>query len=155
MDYSSKYQPASSSSTTEPVEADDLLKTLEEYLPQDFLTNHNKFIDVVRNDYTTFKPLGEKIHEYTRENDDGSVEKFEIFKVMREYLELCVQILNFWLRTCQNSFSNAKFREYHSHMQLFVLLFIEGSSYIEDDDEKWEIYTRYGGNTTSEEKNVN
>lgn len=29
-------------------------------------------------------------------------------------------------------------------MQLFVLLFIEGSSYIEDDDEKWEIYTRYG-----------
>lgn len=40
-------------------------------------------------------------------------------------------------------------------MQLFVLLFIEGSSYIEDDDEKWEIYTRYGGNTTSEEKNVN
>lgn len=44
----------------------------------------------------------------------------------------------------QNSFTNAKSREYHSRMQLFVLLFIEGSSYIEDDDEKWEIYTRYG-----------
>jgi histone acetyltransferase 1 len=82
MDYSSKYQPANSSSAAEPVEADDLLKTLEEYLPQDFLTNHNEFIDVVRNDYTAFKPLGEKIQEYTRENDDGSVEKFEIFKVL-------------------------------------------------------------------------
>lgn len=28
-------------------------------------------------------------------------------------------------------------------MQLFVLLFIEGSSYIDADDEKWEIYTIY------------
>jgi histone acetyltransferase 1 len=40
-------------------------------------------------------------------------------------------------------------------MQLFVLLFIEGSSYIEDDDEKWEIYTRYGGNIASKKKNTN
>ncbi|KAK4510365.1 Up in starvation [Mucor velutinosus] len=122
MEYSAKYQPASSSSSVEQVQADNVLTTLEEYLPQGYLTSHNEFIDVVRNDYTTFKPLGEKIREYTREKDDGSVETFEIFK---------------------NSFSNAKFREYHSRMQLFVLFFIEGSSYIEDDDEKWEIYTSF------------
>lgn len=81
MEYSAKYQPASASSSVEQVQADDVLKTLEEYLPQDYLANHNEFIDVVRNDYTAFKPLGEKILEYTREKDDGSVETFEIFKV--------------------------------------------------------------------------
>lgn len=81
MGYSAKYQPASSSSSVEQVQADDVLTTLEEYLPQGYLTNHNEFIDAVRNDYSTFKPLGEKIHEYTREKDDGSVETFEIFKV--------------------------------------------------------------------------
>ncbi|KAI8638809.1 acyl-CoA N-acyltransferase [Parasitella parasitica] len=122
MDYSSKYQAASSSSISEDSQADDLIKILEDYLPRGYLTNQNEFTDVIRSDYTTFKPLGEKIHEYTRENDDGSLEQFEIFK---------------------NSFSNTKFREYHSRMQLFVLLFIEGSSYIEDDDEKWEIYTSF------------
>jgi histone acetyltransferase 1 len=73
----------------------------------------------VKNDAETFRPSGEKVAEYTGENN-GVEEYFEIYK---------------------NSFKNLKFREYHSRMQLFVLLFIEGSSYIEDDDEKWEIYT--------------
>lgn len=76
-------------------------------------------MDAVKNDAETFKPLGEKISEYTRETD-GVPHHFEIYKT---------------------SFSSAKFREYHSRMQLFVLLFIEGSSFIEDDDDKWEIYT--------------
>lgn len=81
MEYSAKYQPASSSSSVEQVQADNVLQTLEEYLPQGYLTNHDEFIDVVRSDFTSFKPLGEKIYEYTRENDNGSVENFEIFKV--------------------------------------------------------------------------
>ncbi|CEP13354.1 hypothetical protein [Parasitella parasitica] len=122
MEYSSKYQPPSPSFTTESVQADDLLKTLEDFLPRGYLTKQNEFIDVVRNDYTKFKPLGEKVHEYTQENNDGTLEQFEIYK---------------------NSFSNAKFRDYHSRMQLLALFFIEGSSYIEDDDEKWEIYTSF------------
>ncbi|KAI7907161.1 acyl-CoA N-acyltransferase [Cokeromyces recurvatus] len=121
--YSSQYSsPSSSSSINEPVAADDLLKTLDPYLPQHYLTNYNNFIDAVIDDYTAFKPLGEKIQEYSQENNDGSVEYFEIYK---------------------SNFSNEKFREYHSRMQLFVLLFIEGSSYIEDDDDKWEIYTTF------------
>lgn len=73
----------------------------------------------MKTDVETFRPLGEKIAEYSKEVD-GVEEYFEIYK---------------------NSFKNTKFREYHSRMQLFVLLFIEGSSFIEDDDEKWEIYT--------------
>lgn len=95
--------------------ADNVVKILAEYLPKNYIAHHNDFIDAVKLDAETFKPLGEKIAEYVQKDDH-----FEIYK---------------------SSFASAKFREYHSRMQLFVLLFIEGSSYIEDDDEKWEIYT--------------
>lgn len=83
------------------------------------MTHRDRFMDTVKTDAKSFKPMGEKITEYTKE-ENGNTLNFEIFKT---------------------SFASAEFREYHSRMQLFVLLFIEGSSYIEDDDEKWEIYT--------------
>lgn len=37
-----------------------------------------------------------------------------------------------------------KFRKYHDRMQLFMLLYVEGSSYIDSEDDKWNIYTVYG-----------
>ena len=116
VEYSQKYTESGSSTTADNVTADPIFEILAEYLPKPFFTNHDDFVDAVKTDAETFKPLGEKIAEYTKEGD----EHYEIYK---------------------NSFSNAQFREYHSRMQLFVLFFIEGSSYIEDDDEKWEIYT--------------
>ncbi|CDH48914.1 histone acetyltransferase type b catalyticsubunit [Lichtheimia corymbifera JMRC:FSU:9682] len=124
VDYSAKYQSASgsSSSNSDQVHADDVFGMIKEYLPSDCIGNADEFTRVVLEDAKTFKPIGEKIHEYSREGDQGEDEHFEIYKA---------------------SFSNPKFREYHQRMQLFVLLYIEGSSYIEDDDEKWEIYTIY------------
>ncbi|GAA5814636.1 hypothetical protein MFLAVUS_008135 [Mucor flavus] len=124
VSYSQKYTPAatSSSSTVDPITPDNVFDTLAEYLPKGYLTSRPSFIDAVKTDAATFKPSGEKITEYTQEQNDGTVQVFEIYK---------------------NSFASAKFREYHSRMQIFVLLFIEGSSYIEDDDDKWEIYTTF------------
>ncbi|KAI8075456.1 acyl-CoA N-acyltransferase [Gilbertella persicaria] len=121
--YSQKYPSLASAN------ADDLSKTLSEHLPAHYLTNEDQFISTVKHDYETFRPLGEKVQEYTRESNDGTMEYFEIYK---------------------NSFSNEKFREYHARMQLFVLLFVEGMSYIEDDDQKWEIYTVYKREKASE-----
>ncbi|KAI9314198.1 acyl-CoA N-acyltransferase [Dichotomocladium elegans] len=115
IDYKQKYQSATNSSapgaTAEHIRADDVFGILKEYLPPDLISNGDEFQRAVLEDAKSFRPIGEKIHEYSRENEDGS------------------------------SFKSSKFREYHRRMQLFVLLFIEGSSYIEDDDEKWEIYT--------------
>ncbi|CAO3617074.1 unnamed protein product [Cunninghamella echinulata] len=88
----------------------------------DTTTNYDAFLQGVQQDITSFKPLGEKVYEYQLENDQGEEEVFEIYKC---------------------SLDHPKFREYHRRMQFFVLLFIEGSSYIEEDDEKWEIYTLY------------
>ncbi|CAO3626038.1 unnamed protein product [Cunninghamella blakesleeana] len=95
---------------------------LKKHMSLDITTNYDAFLQGVQEDMISFKPIGEKIHEYQLENDEGEEETFEIYK---------------------SSFENPKFRDYHRRMQLFVLLFIEGSSYIEEDDEKWEIYTLY------------
>lgn len=43
----------------------------------------------------------------------------------------------------QTRFDTPKFREYHRRMQIFVLLFIEGGSYIDEDDERWELVTLF------------
>ncbi|OBZ83912.1 Histone acetyltransferase type B catalytic subunit [Choanephora cucurbitarum] len=126
IDYSDKYTPSTVAT------ADNISKTLSDYLPSSLcFSNQDEFIHAVKQDFDTFEPLGEKIHEYTRESDNGSVEHFEIYK---------------------NSFSSEKFKAYHARMQLFVLLFIEGSSYIESDDEKWEIYTLFKREKTTESK---
>jgi histone acetyltransferase 1 len=81
MSYSEKYVPASSSSNENPIHADETLKMLEEYLPKDYLSDYDSFVDAVETDHERFKPMGDKIQEYTRENRDGSVEHFEIYKV--------------------------------------------------------------------------
>jgi histone acetyltransferase 1 len=33
------------------------------------------------------------------------------------------------------------FKEYHRRMQIFVLLYIEGGSYIDEEDDRWEFVT--------------
>ena len=35
------------------------------------------------------------------------------------------------------------FKEYHRRMQIFVLLYIEGAQYIDEDDSRWEFITLY------------
>ncbi|KAI9278726.1 acyl-CoA N-acyltransferase [Phascolomyces articulosus] len=125
-DYKEKYVAASSSSaSTIPESADDVSSMILDFLPkQDCFSNYDEFVRTVQEDAEAFRPMGEKVHEYTRESseNDNEEEHFEIYRT---------------------SLANEKFREYHRRMQFFVLLFIEGSSYIEEEDEKWEVYTVY------------
>ncbi|KAI8075267.1 acyl-CoA N-acyltransferase [Gongronella butleri] len=118
---SAQYQPPSSSSSTlEQVPIDDISGTLKKYLPPDTTTNYDAFFNAVKADHEAFKPMGQLMHTYHVANEDGGEDTFEVYKC---------------------SFKDHKFREFHRRMQFFVLLFIEGSSFIEEDDEKWEIYT--------------
>lgn len=38
----------------------------------------------------------------------------------------------------QTTWDTPGFREYHRRMQLFILLYIEGGSYINEDEDTWE-----------------
>ncbi|KAI8580779.1 hypothetical protein K450DRAFT_235937 [Umbelopsis ramanniana AG] len=118
LDYAEKFQGvASSSSEAEPLAADDIEGKLREFIPHDYMTNYDRFLEKVKEDEASFRPLGEKVHEYSL--NDGK-DQFEIYK---------------------SSFSSEKFRTYHERMQLFMLLYVEGSSYIDSEDDKWSIYT--------------
>ncbi|CAO3594882.1 unnamed protein product [Absidia cylindrospora] len=86
----------------------------------DTTTNLDEFMYIMGEDLESFRPTGEKVHEYQVETEDGDEGDYEIYKC---------------------SFKDRRFREYHRRMQFFVLLFIEGSSYIEEEDDKWELYT--------------
>ncbi|KAI8141842.1 acyl-CoA N-acyltransferase [Fennellomyces sp. T-0311] len=122
IDYDQKYEPSSSSSTdAAPEAADDVYGMILDFLPkQDCYSNYDEFLRMVQEDAESFRPIGEKVHEYTQQSDTGEEEHFEIYRA---------------------SLVDPRFREYHRRMQFFVLLLIEGSSYIEEDDDKWEVYT--------------
>lgn len=58
----------------------------------DCIGNADEFTRVVLEDAKTFKPIGEKVHEYSREGDQGEDEHFEIYKV-RSFLLGCLHML--------------------------------------------------------------
>ncbi|SAL96284.1 hypothetical protein [Absidia glauca] len=123
IEFGEQYQPSTSSSSTEaPVVADNISGILKEYMAPDTTTNVDEFVNHVEKDRTEFKPMGEKVHEYQVETEDGEEGDYEIYKC---------------------SLKDPRFREYHRRMQFFVLLFIEGSSYIEEDDDKWEFFVLF------------
>lgn len=43
----------------------------------------------------------------------------------------------------QATWDTPGFKEYHRRMQLFILLYIEGGSYINEDEDPWEFVVLY------------
>lgn len=115
----------------------------------------------------SFRPLGEKIHSYTRvlrdrasatpnadkerEDDGGAQEvEFEVYHVRLRLpssvsisVPVSISILTRLLAPQltldeQCTWDTPGFREYHRRMQLFILLYIEGGSYVNETEEGWE-----------------
>ncbi|KAJ3041466.1 histone acetyltransferase 1 [Rhizophlyctis rosea] len=114
IDYSAK-------STGSP-KPQDVVKILADFMAPD---NYDAFLATVRRDETEFRPMGEKFHEYELENRDGSEEGGVVYEMYK----------------C--TFATPKCKEYHKRVQLFLLWFIEGASFIEDTDENWELIFLY------------
>ncbi|WVW79985.1 hypothetical protein I302_101958 [Kwoniella bestiolae CBS 10118] len=125
--------------------SDEIEGTLYKFIPPDYTKSDIDFKKQVEKDSTEFKPLGEKVGFYVRaaatkgkskgkgkgkgkengeelkEGDEGAVD-FEMYKA---------------------TWNTPGFREYHRRMQLFILLFIEGGSYVHEDEDSWEFITLY------------
>ncbi|KAI0082849.1 histone acetyltransferase type B catalytic subunit [Panus rudis PR-1116 ss-1] len=134
---------------------DDPEKALREHLlPPDYYTDEAEFLKRVEEEATTFKPFGELIHTYTRDvnhavrvetgSDDSwddrkkpeasssktpeppapmEIVQYEIYRVA-------------WRDT-------PEFKEYLRRMQPFILLYIEGGSKLNEDEEEWEFFVLY------------
>ncbi|ORY53029.1 acyl-CoA N-acyltransferase [Rhizoclosmatium globosum] len=94
--------------------ADNVLSVVQEK----FTDNYSLFMDHVRRDENGgFKPMGEKIHEYTVRESDGIV--YEVYKA---------------------TFATPRFKAYNAALQPLLLFFIEGASAIDDEDDAWECF---------------
>jgi len=107
MKYQSKV-PASMHIPPDPV-----LPAIAEKLPQGYCTNLDVFMSKL-GDEKEFKPFGEKIHEYSRNDLD-----YEIY---------------------QGNINTPGLNEYHQRLQTFILWFIDAASFIDADDEKWNFF---------------
>ncbi|KAF8638881.1 hypothetical protein AX17_001935 [Amanita inopinata Kibby_2008] len=119
---------------------DDVEGTLARFLPQGYHSDEGQFLQQVEDDAISFQPHGNLIHSYIcpshntlnmrttasknafqGETDDDSV-AFEVY---------------------HSTWNTSGFRNYHRRLQLFVLLYIEGGSYINENEDPWEFMVLY------------
>lgn len=115
------------SSTVDNVEG-----ILNEYIPSGYETDEAAFAARVEEDAVSFKPIGKLIHSYTRPLPN--VPTSNSAAVSKDPVEYEVY---------HATFDDPGFREYHRRMQLFILLYIEAGSYINDEEEGWEFVVLY------------
>jgi histone acetyltransferase 1 len=86
--------------------------------------------------------MGKLTHSYTRRipstaesaSATSEVVEYEVYHVINYE-----HVLSFTsLTAVQATWNDPGFREYHRRMQIFILLYIEAGSYINEDDDAWE-----------------
>ncbi|KAK0474226.1 acyl-CoA N-acyltransferase [Armillaria novae-zelandiae] len=111
---------------------DDVEGTLKDFIPPDYYTNEAEFAAKVEEDASSFKPLGKLIHSYSRPlpTHKGKGKATESTETI-EY------------EVYHTTWDTPGFREYQRRMQLFILLYIEAGTYINDEDDQWEFFVLY------------
>ena len=96
------------------VQPQDIVGMVNEKIVDRRSVTHNldDFLKRAKRDEATFQPMGSKMHEYTV---DGRV--FEMYEC---------------------DFETPRFKQYHRSLQLFLVFFIEGASYVDEDDLNWK-----------------
>ncbi|KAH8090348.1 histone acetyltransferase type B catalytic subunit [Filobasidium floriforme] len=98
-------------------QADDIEGTLFKFIPSDYTKSAEIFADTVAKDAESFVPPGTQIASYRSADDEEDDVEYGVWH-------------------CK--WDTPGFREFHRRAQLFVLLYIEGGSYIQEDEDQWE-----------------
>ncbi|GAA5968162.1 hypothetical protein JCM11641_003754 [Rhodosporidiobolus odoratus] len=141
---------------TATVKADDPEQTLYEFIPPSYSKSLEDFDKTVEKDAVNFKPLGTRIGAYRMRTSEtnGAASKGKgkgkssgspvLPERQWETLEEGqgaedeVTYEAYW-----SNWETPGFKEYHRRMQIFVLLYIEGASYIDEEDGRWEFVTLF------------
>lgn len=130
--------------TTTAAKIDDVNATLAEFLPEDQLVSPDEVKkiaeDEARGGARAFTPLGERVHSYTREasaKGKGRSSFGSLFSARARPSAAPKREFHIYKAT----WDTPGFRDWHARVQIFTLFFIEGASYIQDDEQNWEFYT--------------
>ncbi|MBW0496393.1 hypothetical protein O181_036108 [Austropuccinia psidii MF-1] len=125
-----------------PVKPDPIEETLYKFIPPDYTKSEEAFNAGLESEATAnFSPPGHKISSYRALPSKGKVKPVNFLNAQR--WEKCKDaeaeaehdvIYELWAA----NWKTAGFRDYHRRMQVLVLFYIEGGSYIEEDDDRWE-----------------
>ncbi|KIK99725.1 hypothetical protein PAXRUDRAFT_452578 [Paxillus rubicundulus Ve08.2h10] len=99
---------------------DDVEGTLKQFVPPGWETDEEAFLARVEKDATSFTPIGRRVYSYTRPTPSASTPgdiEYEVYHA---------------------TFDDPGFREYHRRMQIFILLYIEAGSYLNEEEDGWE-----------------
>ncbi|KAI0253813.1 acyl-CoA N-acyltransferase [Lactifluus subvellereus] len=117
---------------------DDVRGTLEKFIPEGYHQTEAEFLARVEEDASSFRPLGKKIHSYTRIAPNSTTKGKGAATTLPEDHPDAV-VYEVWHAT----WNTPGFREYHRRMQLFILLYIEAGSYINEEEDSWEFVVLY------------
>ncbi|KAK4699802.1 histone acetyltransferase 1, partial [Phenoliferia sp. Uapishka_3] len=144
---------------TGDVKADDPEQILYEFIPPSYKKVIGDFMDVVEKDAREFRPCGSRIGAYRIRNEDDEERRSKAkgkgkgkamkapslperaWEVVEEGQETEEEEVVY--EAYSANWDTPGFKEYHRRMQIFVLLFIEGATYIEEDDSRWEFLTLF------------
>ncbi|KAF7294688.1 Histone acetyltransferase type B catalytic subunit [Mycena indigotica] len=128
-----KYAKKLDSSST----VDDVEGTLAKFLPEDVYRDEKSFLERVEVDSIAFKPPGELIRTYTRSAPPLD-SKGKGIAILEPNVEETVVF-----EAYHATWASPGFRELHRRMQLFILLYIEAGSYIDEEEDTWEFIVLY------------
>ncbi|KAJ7632131.1 histone acetyltransferase type B catalytic subunit [Roridomyces roridus] len=120
---------------------DDVKGTLTGFMPSDYYTDEKAFLARVEEDANTFRPPGQLISSYTRPAPQFSGSKGKAVEQLETLDPESEDAIVFEIY--HTTWDTPGFRELHRRMQLFILLFIEGGSYIQEDEDNWEFFVLY------------
>ncbi|KZV91056.1 histone acetyltransferase type B catalytic subunit [Exidia glandulosa HHB12029] len=111
---------------------DDVEGKLTPHLPPDLIRDEDAFLKRVEEDTTSFRPVGTKVATYTRRAESSKGKKRAADAVSPDDDDAV------GYEVYHATWETPGFREFHRRMQLFILLYIEGGSFINEDEDKWE-----------------
>lgn len=112
LSYSEKIPPK------DGMEADDVLGIIREKVPGAFTSNIDQFSKMLTED-CSFKPMGDKLTQHELKGENGVNRVYEVYRA---------------------DAATPGFPKYHESMQTFLLWFIDGASYVDFDDDRWEFF---------------
>lgn len=115
--FSMTYRERVKASKTGGIEADDVYKIICDKQELEPSKDLDEFVSSLSQE-SSFKPLGELLSSFSIENG-GQKETYGLYRA---------------------DSTTPGFKEYHQRMQTLILWFIDGASYIDDEDERWDYY---------------
>lgn len=140
------------------MQADDPEKTLFDFIPPSYAKVLDTFAKTVEEDAVNFVPLGKKVASYRLKDEEdeeepkgkgkgkGKQEKQKVFPE-RNWITLDEEAaggdeeFEVVYEAYATTWDTPGFKEFHRRMQIFVLFYIEGAQYIDEEDTRWEFIT--------------